>query len=47
MDGTRSHSAGSKGKTKEVPDGTYVIEIRALKALGDPGHGSGTFNVEG
>ncbi|MGH2446838.1 MAG: S8 family serine peptidase [Candidatus Limnocylindria bacterium] len=35
-DGTRPHSASGRGKTKVVPDGTYLIELKALKALGDP-----------
>jgi len=34
-DGTRIHSNGNQGKTKEVPDGSYVIVVKALKALGD------------
>jgi len=40
-DGTRIHSNGYNGKgytkdlTKVVPDGNYVVEIRALKANGD------------
>lgn len=34
-DGTRLHSNGGKGKTMEVPNGDYVLEIRVLKALGD------------
>jgi hypothetical protein len=34
-DGTRLHSNGGKGKTKEVPNGQYVIVLRVLKALGD------------
>ena len=32
-DGTRSNSDGSRG---DVPDGRYVLEVRALSALGDP-----------
>ena len=35
-DGTRIHSNGNKDKTKVVPDGQYVITIRALKANGNP-----------
>jgi hypothetical protein len=35
-DGTRLHSEGNKLKVKEVPDGQYVIVVKALKALGDP-----------
>lgn len=41
-DGTRSHSNGYNGKgytkdlRKVVPDGVYMIKIRALKANGDP-----------
>ncbi len=34
-DGTRLHSNGNKNKTKEVPDGQYLIVLRVLKALGD------------
>jgi len=34
-DGTRIHSNGGKGKTKEVPNGDYVLQLRVLKALGD------------
>lgn len=34
-DGTRLHSNGGKGKTKEVPDGQYVVVLKVLKALGD------------
>jgi minor extracellular serine protease Vpr len=34
-DGTRIHSNGGKGKTKVVPDGDYVLQLRVLKALGD------------
>jgi len=34
-DGTRMHSNGGKGKTKEVPNGAYVLELKVLKALGD------------
>ena len=34
-DGTRLHSNGNKPKTKQVPDGQYVLVIKALKALGD------------
>lgn len=34
-DGTRLHSNGGKGKTKEVPDGQYVIALKVLKALGN------------
>ena len=37
-DGTRLHGKGHNGKTEPVPDGTYVIELRALKALGDAGN---------
>jgi hypothetical protein len=41
-DGTRIHSNGYNGNgydknlVKGVPDGEYIVEIRALKALGDP-----------
>lgn len=35
-DGSRIHSNGGKGKTKEVPNGSYVLELKVLKALGDP-----------
>jgi minor extracellular serine protease Vpr len=35
-DGTRLHSSSGKGKTKDVPNGQYVIAIKVLKALGDP-----------
>jgi minor extracellular serine protease Vpr len=34
-DGTRLHSNGGKGKTKEVPDGQYLVVLKVLKALGD------------
>jgi subtilisin family serine protease len=34
-DGTRLHSNGNKNKTKVVPDGQYVLVVKALKALGD------------
>ena len=34
-DGTRLHSNGGKGKTKEVPNGQYVVVLKVLKALGD------------
>ncbi|HUG74142.1 MAG TPA: S8 family serine peptidase [Acidimicrobiia bacterium] len=34
-DGTRFHSAGGKGKAKEVPDGSYFFKVSILKALGD------------
>lgn len=35
-DGTRLHSNGQKWeKTKPVPDGDYIIQVRLLKALGD------------
>lgn len=38
-DGTRMHSNGKKwDKTKVVPNGDYVIEVRVLKALGDAGN---------
>jgi minor extracellular serine protease Vpr len=37
-DGTRIHGNGNNAKTVAVPDGDYVIELRALKALGDPGN---------
>lgn len=38
-DGTRLHSNGRKFvKTKEAPNGDYIIEVRVLKALGDPGN---------
>lgn len=35
-DGTYQGNSGSNGKTRRVADGDYVLEIRALKALGDP-----------
>ena len=35
-DGTRQHSNGKNDLRKTVPDGTYVLEVRVLKALGDP-----------
>ena len=35
-DGTRLHSNGNKPKTKVVPDGSYKIVVKALKAGGDP-----------
>jgi len=41
-DGERIHSNGYNGKgytknlTKSVPDGTYIVKLRALKANGDP-----------
>lgn len=34
-DGTRIHSNGGKGKTKLVENGSYVLELKVLKALGD------------
>lgn len=34
-DGTRIHSNGGKGKTKVVPNGAYVLQLKVLKALGD------------
>ena len=34
-DGTRIHSNGGKGKTKVVPNGSYVLQLKVLKALGD------------
>ena len=34
-DGTRIHSNGGKGKTKVVPNGDYVLQLKVLKALGD------------
>jgi minor extracellular serine protease Vpr len=38
-DGQRLHSNGRKfEKVKEVPNGDYVVEVRVLKALGDPGN---------
>jgi minor extracellular serine protease Vpr len=38
-DGTRLHSNGRRWeKVKEVPDGNYVVTVRALKALGDAGN---------
>jgi minor extracellular serine protease Vpr len=38
-DGTRLHSNGRKfAKTKEVPNGDYVVTVRILKALGEPGN---------
>lgn len=35
-DGTRFHSAGNSELFKVVPNGDYKVNIRALKALGDP-----------
>ena len=35
-DGTRAHSAGNPNLRKGVPDGSYVVTLRVLKALGDP-----------
>ena len=35
-DGTRLQSNGNKPKTKVVPDGSYKIVVKALKAGGDP-----------
>lgn len=35
-DGTRFHSAGNAELFKVVPNGDYKVNIRALKALGDP-----------
>jgi subtilisin family serine protease len=35
-DGTRAHSNGNKDLRKTVPDGSYRIVLRVLKALGDP-----------
>lgn len=38
-DGTRMHSNGQKwDKTKVVPNGNYIITVRVLKALGNPGN---------
>ena len=43
-DGSRIHSNGYNGKgytkdlTKPLPDGEYVVEIKALKANGDEGN---------
>ena len=37
-DGTRLHDTRNDPKRKVVPDGQYVITVRALKALGDPGN---------
>jgi subtilisin family serine protease len=43
-DGSRIHSNGYNGKgytkdlTKPLPDGNYIVEIRALKANGDSGN---------
>jgi hypothetical protein len=43
-DGSRIHSNGYNGKgytkdlTKRLPDGEYVVEIKALKANGDAGN---------
>ena len=34
-DGTRIHSNGNKPKFKDVPDGDYIVVVKALKALGD------------
>jgi minor extracellular serine protease Vpr len=34
-DGTRIHSNGGKGKTKDVPNGKYVLQLKVLKALGN------------
>lgn len=34
-DGTRLQSNGNKLKTKEVPNGQYVLVLKVLKALGD------------
>jgi hypothetical protein len=35
-DGTRAHSNGNNSLRKFVPDGSYVVTLRVLKALGDP-----------
>ncbi len=35
-DGTRIHSAGNSNVRHAVPNGDYVIQVRILKALGDP-----------
>jgi minor extracellular serine protease Vpr len=35
-DGTRIHSAGNSDLFKVVPNGNYRINVKALKALGDP-----------
>jgi minor extracellular serine protease Vpr len=35
-DGTRIHSAGASNVRHAVPNGDYVIQLRILKALGDP-----------
>ena len=37
-DGTRAHSNGNPDLRKLVPNGTYLVELRVLKALGDPGN---------
>ncbi len=34
-DGTRLHSNGNHNKVKEVPNGQYILVIKALKPLGD------------
>ena len=35
-DGTRAHSNGNNSLRKFVPDGSYVVTLRVLKALGTP-----------
>ena len=35
-DGTRQHGNGKANLKKQVADGTYVLEVTVLKALGDP-----------
>jgi minor extracellular serine protease Vpr len=35
-DGTRTHSAGNSDLFKVLPNGSYKLSIKALKALGDP-----------
>ncbi|HUG98480.1 MAG TPA: Fn3-like domain-containing protein, partial [Gammaproteobacteria bacterium] len=35
-DGTRTHSAGPSNLHKFVENGDYIVELRVLKALGDP-----------
>lgn len=35
-DGTRIHSAGKSNLRKFVENGDYIVELRVLKALGDP-----------
>ncbi len=37
-DGMRMHSQGNKNMRMSLPNGDYFVELRVLKALGDPGN---------